>query len=74
MTRSASNFIFDVWLDANQVKTTETLIVEWPGDFSEAFYKGFNPSCTLNRWIDNWSNLDPTSYVDNCSFVIDRKV
>lgn len=48
--------------------------VLFPGDFDEAFYKGFSPSCSLSRRLLDWSGFDGTNFIENCTYVNARRV
>lgn len=46
----------------------------FPGDFDDAFYKGFSPSCSLTRRLPDWSGFDSTNFIDNCTYDNARRV
>lgn len=74
VTRSSGDFMIDIALGSGLVVADQELYVEFPGDFCDAFYKGFTPSCTLNRWNADWATMDSNNYVKNCSFINGRRV
>ena len=71
---TTADFMIDIALASGKVGVDQELYIEFPGDFCPSFVKGFSPSCTMNRWNNDWKTLDGTNYIKNCSYIKGRRV